>query len=179
MELRVNKLISEALSTSRRDAEEYIKAGRVKINDRVAKLSDLVNEKDIVLFDQVDLPVADIIRQSVTDSKQDKFESKVKNKSKSKREEIAESQRIQASPKSAALRKTSKNNPENKNKVMKMRKNSWDEEDDDRAGGFHKKNKSHKQKTMMSSNRGKSNNNWSSKGGAKSKFHNVSFDDDF
>ena len=57
MKLRINKLISDAGLGSRRDVEEYIKRGRVKINGRVAHLGDMVSEEDTVFFDEVDLPV--------------------------------------------------------------------------------------------------------------------------
>ena len=59
MKLRINKLISDAGLGSRRDVEEYIRLGRVKINGRRAQLSDLVSETDVVFFDEVDLPVKD------------------------------------------------------------------------------------------------------------------------
>ncbi len=120
MKLRINKLISDAGLGSRRDAEDYIRAGRVKINGRKASLSDMVEETDIVLFDEVDLPVKDLIVLSKAESKLSQKESEKfsKRKSKSKGEERAESQRLQASPKSAALRKTSKNNPLNKKRAI-------------------------------------------------------------
>ena len=40
MKLRINKLISDAGLGSRRDVEEYIRRGRVKINGRVAHLAN-------------------------------------------------------------------------------------------------------------------------------------------
>ena len=61
MKLRINKLISDAGLGSRRDVEEYIRLGRVKINGRRAQLSDLVSETDVVFFDEVDLPVKELI----------------------------------------------------------------------------------------------------------------------
>lgn len=159
MELRINKLISEALACSRRDADEYIKAGRVKINGKIANLSDLVKESDYVLFDLVDLPTKDLIRQALSDKKLDQHEDSIinKKKKKTKDEEIAESQRIQSSPKSAALRKTSKNNPENKLKRIKSR--NWDDEEEDNSAFIRKnkgKNKSFesKGKKGMSASRG-------------------------
>ncbi len=116
MKLRINKLISDAGLGSRRDVEDYIRAGRVKINGQKARLGDMVGETDVVLFDEVDLPVKELIVQSNAESKLSKMEQvkQAKRKSKSKGEERAESQRMYASSKSAALRKTSKNNPINK-----------------------------------------------------------------
>ena len=69
MKLRINKLISDAGLGSRRDVEEYIKRGRVKINGRVAHLGDLVSEEDTVFFDEVDLPVKELIRDHIAESR--------------------------------------------------------------------------------------------------------------
>ncbi len=66
MKLRINKLISDAGMGSRREAEKYITEGRVKINGRIARLSDSVGETDVVLFDDVDLPVKDLIREGIS-----------------------------------------------------------------------------------------------------------------
>ncbi len=131
MKLRINKLISDAGLGSRRDAEDYIRAGRVKINGQKAKLGDSVEETDLVLFDEVDLPVKDLFSENKAMTKLNQRE-KVKNakrRTKSKGEERAESQRLQASAKSAALRKTSKNNPINKRRHSLI-------EDDDEFGAF-------------------------------------------
>lgn len=137
MKLRINKLISDAGLGSRRDVEEYIRQGRVKINGRRAQLSDLVSETDIVFFDEVDLPVKELLQEHAAE---EKLQSKLKKdserpRSKDRRSERAESQRLQAAPKSAALRKTSKNNPENR-RLHKQRIEGWDEEEqsfDERA----------------------------------------------
>ena len=113
MKLRINKLISDAGLGSRRDVEEYIRLGRVKINGRRAQLSDLVSETDVVFFDEVDLPVKELIQEHAAE---EKLQTKLKKDSerprtRDRRSERAESQRILSAPKSAALRKTSKNNP--------------------------------------------------------------------
>ena len=121
MKLRINKLISDAGLGSRRDVEEYIRQGRVKINGRRAQLSDLVSETDTVFFDEVDLPVKELLQEHAAE---EKLQSKLKKDS-----ERAESQRLQAAPKSAALRKTSKNNPENK-RQHQARLSGWGEEED-------------------------------------------------
>ena len=106
MKLRINKLISDAGLGSRRDVEEYIKRGRVKINGRVAHLGDMVSEEDTVFFDEVDLPVKELIRDHIAEEKLQEREQKTANRprSKDRRSERAESQRLQAAPKSAALR---------------------------------------------------------------------------
>jgi len=55
---RVNKFLTEANYCSRRQADKLIVEGRVKINDRQAKLGDKVTEDDIVIVDgsQVAIP---------------------------------------------------------------------------------------------------------------------------
>ena len=131
MKLRINKLISDAGLGSRRDVEEYIRLGRVKINGRRAQLSDLVSETDVVFFDEVDLPVKELIQEHVAE---EKLQTKLKKDSerprtRDRRSERAESQRILSAPKSAALRKTSKNNPENK-RAHKARTEGWGDEEE-------------------------------------------------
>ena len=130
MKLRINKLISDAGLGSRRDVEEYIKRGRVKINGRVAHLGDMVSEEDTVFFDEVDLPVKELIRDHIAEEKLQEREQKATNRprSKDRRSERAESQRLQAAPKSAALRKGSKNNPENR-RQYKARSEGWYDEE--------------------------------------------------
>lgn len=131
MKLRINKLISDAGLGSRRDAEDYIRQGRVKVNGRRATLADLVGPEDSVYFDEVDLPVKDLIRDHLAEEKLQAKEKKDASRSRTrdKRTERAESQRQASAAKSAALRKTSKNNPENK-RQHQARLSGWGEEED-------------------------------------------------
>ena len=131
MKLRINKLISDAGLGSRRDAEDYIRQGRVKVNGRRATLADLVGPEDSVYFDEVDLPVKDLIRDHLAEEKLQAKEKKYASRSRTrdKRTERAESQRQASAAKSAALRKTSKNNPENK-RQHQARLSGWGEEED-------------------------------------------------
>lgn len=64
MKLRINKLLSDAGIGSRRDVEQLIRDGRVIINGREAGLTDVVGADDEVLLDDMDLPVADLIREA-------------------------------------------------------------------------------------------------------------------
>lgn len=130
MKLRINKLISDAGLGSRRDVEEYIRQGRVKINGRRAHLGDMVEETDVVLFDEVDLPVKELIREHVALEKVQAYERQDSDRSRTKKgraAERAESQRLQHASKSAALRKTSKNNPENKRRARMLAEQQEDE----------------------------------------------------
>ncbi|SUB77144.1 S4 domain-containing protein [Porphyromonas macacae] len=64
MKVRINKLLSDAGIGSRRDVEQLIRDGRVIINGREAGLTDVVGADDEVLLDDMDLPVADLIREA-------------------------------------------------------------------------------------------------------------------
>ncbi len=55
---RLQKIISAAGLMSRRAAEEYIEAGRVKLNGEVAKLGDKAEETDVITVDGKPLPCA-------------------------------------------------------------------------------------------------------------------------
>lgn len=135
MKLRINKLISDAGLGSRRDVEEYIRSGRVRINGKRAVLGDMVEATDVVLFDEVDLPVKDLLREHLSLEKMQAKEraAEQRPRTRDRASERAESQRIVASPKSAALRKTSKNNPENK-RLAQLRRQHLEE--DDEAGYY-------------------------------------------
>ena len=100
MKLRINKLISDAGLGSRRDAEDYIRQGRVKVNGRRATLADLVGPEDSVYFDEVDLPVKDLIRDHLAEEKLQAKEKEDASRSRTrdKRTERAESQRQASAP---------------------------------------------------------------------------------
>lgn len=53
---RLQKIISAAGLMSRRAAEEYIEAGRVKLNGVIAKLGDRAEETDVITVDEKPLP---------------------------------------------------------------------------------------------------------------------------
>lgn len=53
---RLQKIISAAGLMSRRAAEEYIEAGRVKLNGVIAKLGDRAEETDVITIDEKPLP---------------------------------------------------------------------------------------------------------------------------
>lgn len=69
MNIRINKLLSDSGLGSRREVEELITDCRVTINGELAKLSDVVEETDIVLLDGEELPVEDIIREYAAEQK--------------------------------------------------------------------------------------------------------------
>lgn len=108
--------MSEAGLGSRREVDEFIRRGRVRINGKRADLGDMVGIEDVVLFDDLDLPTKELIQESLAMDKVLQYErqKQAKPRKQDKATERAESQRLQHASKSAALRKTSKNNPINK-----------------------------------------------------------------
>jgi len=167
MEIRLNKLLSEAGICSRREADSLIEAKRVTVNGQHPILGRRVTEKDEVLVDGelVRLNWSKLTQENAASSepkakrdeaassgsrrehygkynkyaaarKAAKDRDEQKGKLKPDREKAwreatqpkfgkslskaAVAQRMAASPKSAALRKTSRNNPANKAK-----RNGW------------------------------------------------------
>lgn len=167
MEIRLNKLLSEAGICSRREADSLIEAKRVTVNGQHPILGRRVTEKDEVLVDGelVRLNWSKLMQENAASSepkakrdeaassgsrrehygkynkyaaarKAAKDRDEQKGKPKPDREKAwreatqpkfckslskaAVAQRMAASPKSAALRKTSRNNPANKAK-----RNGW------------------------------------------------------
>lgn len=116
MKIRINKLISDAGLGSRREVEALITSGRVLLNGKRASLGDMVGVQDVVIFDGLDLPTRELVQEHLALQKVLNHEQAKQNKpkNKSKQEERAESQRLQHASKSATLRKSSKNNPQNK-----------------------------------------------------------------
>lgn len=189
MEIRLNKLISEAGVCSRREADNFIEMERVTVNGKQPHVGQKVTAEDVVLVDGERLNVEKYIRQQEEEKKEEQQEKellgtlrKAKPKDKGAREHAktekfgkfnkyaasrkaakeggwkaksikqvdeekllrealrpqfgkslrksAVAQRIAANPKSAALRKTSKNNPINKAKRAAHRKNRNHESDE-------------------------------------------------
>ena len=135
MEVRLNKLISDSGLCSRREADKFIEEGRVTVNGSLPHIGQKVTEADIVMLDDIQVRIgkhtgkqtssARINIQELELAGQEKKAKKTKPSSTATSEKKATSpalgrsavaQRLASSPKSAALRKTSKNNPLNKAK---------------------------------------------------------------
>ena len=56
--MRINKFISQALPTSRRKAEEFITRGQIKLNEKIAILTDRVGEFDRVYLNDQELKLS-------------------------------------------------------------------------------------------------------------------------
>lgn len=54
--IRLNKFLAERLGVSRREADDLIVAGRIKINQRVAALGDRVDKLDKVCYNEKIIP---------------------------------------------------------------------------------------------------------------------------
>ena len=157
MEIRLNKLISEAGVCSRREADNFIEMERVTVNGKQPHVGQKVTAEDLVLVDGERLNVEKYIRLQEEAKKEEQQEkellgtqkeggwksktAKLTDEEKLLRDALrpkfgkalsksAVAQRIAANPKSAALRKTSKNNPINKAKRAAHRKNRNHEGDE-------------------------------------------------
>ena len=180
MEIRLNKLISEAGVCSRREADNFIEMERITVNGKQPHVGQKVTAEDVVLVDGERLNVEKYIRLQEEEllgtlrkakpenkgghegAKMEKFgkfnkyaaarkaqkeggwkskTAKLTDEEKLLRDALrpkfgkalsksAVAQRIAANPKSAALRKTSKNNPINKAKRAAHRKNRNHEGDE-------------------------------------------------
>lgn len=95
MEIRLNKLISDSGICSRREADRLIEEGRVTINGKPARMGQKVTEQDAIRIDEVDLNPSKRLFNPDNARKQAQAEMPINKKS-------------------AALRKTSRNNPVNK-----------------------------------------------------------------
>ena len=51
MDIRLNKLISDAGICSRREADEFIKSGRVLVNNKKPRVGQKITSKDVVKVD--------------------------------------------------------------------------------------------------------------------------------
>ena len=180
MEIRLNKLISEAGVCSRREADNFIEMERVTVNGKQPHVGQKVTAEDVVLVDgerlnvekkevQQEKELLGTLRKAKPENKggregakMEKFgkfnkyaaarkaqkeggwkskTAKLTDEEKLLRDALrpkfgkalsksAVAQRIAANPKSAALRKTSKNNPINKAKRAAHRKNRNHEGDE-------------------------------------------------
>ena len=95
MEIRLNKLISDSGICSRREADRLIEEGRVTINGKPARMGQKVTEQDAIRIDEVDLNPSKRLFNPDNARKQAQTDMLINKKS-------------------AALRKTSRNNPVNK-----------------------------------------------------------------
>lgn len=62
MEVRVSRILSEYYSYTRKESEEYLRAGRVTVNGNVVGIGDKATIKDKVELDGVLIPLKGIFR---------------------------------------------------------------------------------------------------------------------
>lgn len=112
MEIRLNKFISDSGICSRREADRLIEEGRVAVNGRAARMGQKVTENDRVSVDDVAVKPSRRLFGATTSRKpSDEAEASLNRKS-------------------AALRKTSRNNPLNKSRRKAEARNQTNEEYD-------------------------------------------------
>lgn len=63
MEVRVSRIIAEYYDYTRREAEDYIRRGRVTVNGTRAQLGDRAGISDDVALDDVHIPLKGIFRR--------------------------------------------------------------------------------------------------------------------
>lgn len=63
MEIRLNKLISDAGICSRREADKFIEAGRVTVNGKLPEVGQKVTESDVVMLDDLRVQTGKQARQ--------------------------------------------------------------------------------------------------------------------
>ncbi|MDD7437323.1 MAG: S4 domain-containing protein [Bacteroidales bacterium] len=63
MEVRISRIVSEYYEYTRRDAEELLRQGRIKLNDQIAGIGDKASVEDIVTLDDVVIPLKGLFRK--------------------------------------------------------------------------------------------------------------------
>ena len=63
MEVRVSRIIAEYYDYTRREAEDYIRQGRVTVNGSKIQIGDKAGSGDIVALDDVSIPLKGIFRR--------------------------------------------------------------------------------------------------------------------
>lgn len=63
MEVRVSRIISEYYEYTRKESEEYLREGRVKVNGEVVGIGDKATVEDSVTLDDVLIPLKGIFRK--------------------------------------------------------------------------------------------------------------------
>ena len=142
MDIRLNKLLSEAGICSRREADQFMETDRVTVNGKFPKMGQRVTAEDEVLVDGEKVNVEKYLQLQEEQRREEEEEKELirslhtfkadklrlpAEEDRLLREALrpqfgkslrksAVAQRIAANPKSAALRKTSRNNPINKAK---------------------------------------------------------------
>lgn len=63
MEVRVSRIISEYYEYTRKESEEYLREGRVKVNGTVVGIGDKATAEDTVTLDDAIIPLKGIFRK--------------------------------------------------------------------------------------------------------------------
>lgn len=104
MEVRISRIISEYYEYTRKESEEFIREGRVKLNDEIAQIGDKASITDAVMLDDVLIPLKGIFRKV---SKEQASQKTNETYGRAAKEENRFSEHT--NPKSSELRKGKKN----------------------------------------------------------------------
>lgn len=63
MEVRISRIVGEYYEYTRKEAEELIREGRVKVNGRLAGIGDKAGASDEVTLDEVAIPLKGLFRK--------------------------------------------------------------------------------------------------------------------
>lgn len=63
MEVRISRIVSEYYEYTRKDAEELLRQGRIKLNDEIAGIGDKASVEDEVTLDDVAIPLKGLFRK--------------------------------------------------------------------------------------------------------------------
>lgn len=101
MEVRISRILSEYYEYTRKESEQYIRDGRVKINNALATIGDKATINDNVCLDDVPIPLKGIFRKV---QREQANKNTLEHYNYSKDEELSIS-----NPKSSSFRKGRKN----------------------------------------------------------------------
>lgn len=104
MEVRISRIISEYYEYTRKESEELIREGRVKLNEEIAQIGDKASVTDAVLLDEVLIPLKGIFRK-ISKEQASRQTSETYGRAAKEEHRFAEP----TNPKSRELRKGKKN----------------------------------------------------------------------
>lgn len=103
MEVRISRIVSEYYEYTRKEAEELLRQGRIKLNDEVAGIGDKASVQDKVSLDDVAIPLKGLFRKFSREAAERQLDEKFGMHKKVE-------QNFAENPKSKELRKGRKDN---------------------------------------------------------------------
>ncbi|WP_018357698.1 hypothetical protein [Porphyromonas levii] len=103
MEVRISRIVSEYYEYTRKDAEELLRQGRIKVNDQTAGIGDKASVEDRVTLDDVSIPLKGLFRKFAREAAERQTDEKYGSHKKAE-------ENFSDNPKSKELRKGRKDN---------------------------------------------------------------------